>query len=117
MGLAYSQQTSRYYQRGEEAALGFYQALTEARIPFEMVHDQKLDDPLTRHLRVPILPNIACLSDAQCAQLSAFVHRGGALIATLETSLYDERGRRRPDFGLASLFGPVTKVADTAPAP
>ncbi|MBL8291460.1 MAG: beta-galactosidase trimerization domain-containing protein [Bryobacterales bacterium] len=105
VGLVYSQQTSRYYKRSEEAALGFYQALTEARIPFEMVHDQKLDDPLTRRLRVLILPNIACLSDAQCAQLSAFVHRGGALIATFETSLYDERGRRRPDFGLAPLFG------------
>ena len=52
-----------------------------------------------------ILPNIAALSDEQCRQLRAFVERGGGLVATYETSLYDERGGRRADFGLADLFG------------
>jgi hypothetical protein len=40
------------------------------------------------------LPNIAALSDAQCEQLRAFVAKGGSLVATHETSLYDEQGRR-----------------------
>ena len=52
-----------------------------------------------------ILPNIAALSDEQCRQLRAFVERGGSLVATYETSLYDEWGARRKDFGLADLFG------------
>ncbi len=55
--------------------------------------------------RTLILPNIAALSDEQCASLRAFVERGGGLVATYETSLYDEWGVQRKDFGLASLFG------------
>lgn len=70
-----------------------------------MVHDQLLDlDRISRY-RTLILPNIAALSNAQCRQLEAFVNNGGSLVATQETSLYDEWGVQRADFGLASLFG------------
>jgi hypothetical protein len=48
---------------------------------------------------------VAALSDAQCEQLGAFVSNGGSLIATYETSLYDEQGKRRNNFALADLFG------------
>jgi hypothetical protein len=89
----------------EEPGLGFYQALVEARIPFEMVHDQCLDEEHLAPFRTLILPNIAALSDAQCASLRAFVERGGGLVATYQTSLFDEWGVPRKDFGLASLFG------------
>jgi hypothetical protein len=111
VGLVYSQQTGTHYgfpdarAKVEDPILGFYQALVEARIPFEMVHDQLLDSDSLSQLRTLILPNIACLSDAQCEQISAFVRNGGGVVATLETSLYNETGTRRSDFGLASLFG------------
>ncbi len=84
---------------------GFYHALVEARIPFETVPDTQLDAAHVQQFKVLALPNIVNLSDAQCAQLKAFVERGGGLVATHETSLNDERGRRRSDFGLAGLFG------------
>jgi len=111
VGLVYSQQTARYYggeraqQKVEDHTLGYYQALVEARIPFEMVHDQLLDADHTSGLQVLIFPNIAALSDRQCGEIREFVARGGGLVATYETSLYDERGERRHDFGLADLFG------------
>jgi len=111
VGLVYSQQTAAYYgwpdaaARVEDPGLGFYQALIEARIPFEMVHDGLLDEEHLHPFRTLILPNIAALSDRQCEQIGAFVRNGGGVIATLETSLYDEGGKRRDDFGLAELFG------------
>ena len=44
VGLVYSQQTAWFCGAGvEDHALGWYQALVEARIPFEMVHDRLLD--------------------------------------------------------------------------
>jgi hypothetical protein len=111
VALVYSQQTAWFYggpqarAKVEDHILGWYHALVEARIPFEMVHDGLLDEAHTGRFRTLILPNVAALSDAQCEQLRAFVRRGGSLVATLETSLYDEWGERRSDFGLADLFG------------
>ena len=106
VALVYSQQTAWYYgAKVEDYALGWYQALVESRIPFEMVHDRLLDAELLAPYKTLILPNIAALSEAQCEQLRAFVNKGGNIVATHETSLYDEVGTRRKNFGLADLFG------------
>jgi len=111
VAIVYSQQSAAYYggdQAGakvENHSLGYYQALVEARIPFDMVHDLLLDIEKIERYRVLILPNIAALSDRQCAQLTEYVAKGGSIVATHETSLYDEWGVRRKDFGLAQLFG------------
>src|SRR5262245_40926351 len=49
VGLVYSQQTAIFYggdrarERVEDHTLGFYQALVDARVPFEMIHDRLLD--------------------------------------------------------------------------
>jgi hypothetical protein len=111
VGLVYSQQTAWFYggpraqQKVEDHSLGMYQALVEARIPFEMVHDHLLDPEHTGSFKLLILPNVAALSDLQCEQLRAFAGNGGSILATFETSLYDQWGVRRKDFGLADLFG------------
>src|SRR5207247_454896 len=49
--------------------------------------------------------NIGALSDAQCASIRRFVESGGGLIASGQTSRYDEWGDPRSDFALADLFG------------
>ena len=111
VGVVFSQQTAAFYggeragARVEDHLLGFYQALVEARVPFDMVHDHLLDPAQIGRYRTLILPNIAALSSEQCRQLTEYVQGGGNLIATYETSLYDEWGVRRADFGLAPLFG------------
>jgi hypothetical protein len=111
VGLVYSQQTAWYYGGAHAAAdvenysLGWYQALIESRVPFDMVHDRLLDAERLASYNTLILPNIAVLSDSQCDQLRAYVKAGGNLIATYETSLYDELGVPRKNFALADLFG------------
>jgi len=111
VGMVYSEQTDQKYggqpwqQKSNGHALGMYHALVEDRLPFEMVNDKLLDEELLKAFRLLILPNIAALSDMQCEQLKKFVEGGGSLVATFETSLYDEAGKRRANFGLTDLFG------------
>jgi hypothetical protein len=121
VGVLYSQQTARFYgafpgdeaaPSAEDAAMGLHQALVEARVPFDVVHEDLMDVSDLDRVRVLVLPNIAALSDAQCDRIRRFVRRGGGLVATFESTLYDEWGRRRPGFGLGDLFG----VRATGPA-
>src|SRR5258708_22226226 len=112
VGMVYSQQTAQFYagptevhRLVEDPSLGFYQALIEARIPFEMVHDRTLDAASIDRFKTLIPPNIAALSDTQCQQLRDYVRRVESIVATYETSLCDEQGNQRKDFGLADLFG------------
>lgn len=111
VAMVYSQQTATFYggervqQKVEEHTLGLYQALIESRTPFEMVHDRLMTPANVDRFKLLILPNIAALSSQQCEQLRQYVERGGSLLATFETSLYDEWGERRKEFGLSDLFG------------
>jgi hypothetical protein len=111
VGMLYSEQTDKRYggkpwqENSHDHANGMYHALVEGHIPFEMVNDQLLDAAHLQPYKLLILPNIAALSDAQCGQLRKFVEQGGSLVATFETSLYNEEGVQRNDFGLADVFG------------
>jgi hypothetical protein len=110
VAVVYSEQTRDFYGKDEAEAKvddhvkGMYQALVEARVPFEMVHDALLDPDHVDRFKLLVLPNIAALSDAQCRRLTEYVARGGSLLATFETSLYDETGAARKDFGLSDLL-------------
>lgn len=91
---------------GNEAALnGCYQALLEARVPFSLVDDRELDPSVIDGFKAIVFPNIASLSGSQCESIRGYVAKGGAIVATGETSLYDETGVERKNFGLADLFG------------
>lgn len=84
---------------------GMYHNLVEGHMPFEMIDVSLLDAEHLKPFKLLILPNVASLSDTQCGQIKAFVNAGGSLVASFESSLYDETGKKRQDFGLADLFG------------
>jgi len=111
VGLVYSEATEQNYgtqnwqKNFKDHSYGMYHALIEDRMPFEMVNDRLFDAENLSPFKLLILPNIAALSDSQCDQLRAFVKRGGSIVATYETSLYDETGKPRGNFALKDLFG------------
>ncbi len=119
VALMFSQQTVKKYALSEQERLvekpinGWYHALLESRIPFDMIDSHYIDAEHLNAYRAIILPNIAVLSDADCAALKRYVANGGAVLADYETSLYNENGERRTDFGLAELFGVHATGRDT----
>lgn len=92
-------------KEAEADDLGFYQALVEERLPFEMLSDQAATPAQLDRFKVVILANSACLSDTQCAMLEAYVARGGSVVAAHETSTRDENNRPRGILALGSLLG------------
>ena len=92
-------------RQAEADDLGFYQALVEAKLPFEFLSDQMMTPERLDAFKVVILANARCLSDAQCAMLEDYVARGGSVVAAFETSTRDENGKPRDGFGLERVFG------------
>jgi hypothetical protein len=89
----------------EAHELGLYHALIEARLPFDLLSDVTMSDAMLDSYKLIAVANAAFLSQDQCDRLERYVRRGGSLVTSFETSIYDEHGRRRDDFGLANLFG------------
>ena len=85
--------------------LGAYEMLNQSHLLVDMLLDEQLDQRRLSAYKVLFLSNSACLSKAQCDQIRRFVRDGGTVIATHETSLFDEWGQKRENFGLADIFG------------
>jgi Hypothetical glycosyl hydrolase 6/Beta-galactosidase trimerisation domain len=119
IAVLYPQRTIAFYRsgarsldwRGAERAQtadylqGLYYALLEGRIFFDFVHEDDLAAETLRPYRALLIPNAAYLSDEHCRRIREYAAGGGSLLATFETSRYNEWGDARPDFSLADLFG------------
>ena len=82
---------------------GFYEGLSRAQVPFDVIDEENFNN-LSRY-ELLFLPNASCLSPASVEMLKMFVRNGGNLVASFETSLYDEAGKKKKDFQLEELFG------------
>lgn len=110
VGVVWSQRNIDFYGRDQPEEVvaapywGVANALLAARLPFVPIHADDVPDNCDR-LRVIWLPNVGALSTEQCARLRSYAASGGSIIASGETSLYDEWGEQRDDFELADVFG------------
>jgi hypothetical protein len=110
IGVLWSQQNTDFYGRDESELMvelpwrGITQALIRARIPYIPVNPDDIEHEADQ-LSLLILPNLGVLTDEQIAVIRRFVEGGGGLIATGESSLFNEWGDRRSDYALGDLFG------------
>ncbi len=120
LGVLMGQNTQLFYQgpaaahsrdHMRETIHGIYETLLSGRFAFDFVHEDRLEPERLSKYRALLLPNVAMLSDRQCQQIRDYVHSGGSIMASFETSLYDEDLKPRVDPGLADLFG-ISKAGD-----
>lgn len=84
---------------------GFYDGLLRAQCPFDVIDNVNLDNGVDSRYDLLVMPNIACLSSKSARNVKNFVARGGNLILSFETSLYNARGKKLNNFQLADVMG------------
>jgi hypothetical protein len=111
VALVFSRHTQDNYGRDDpygrytSAVRGYYCALMEAHIPFDVLSDKFLQTTQLARYRVLVLPNTACLSDAAIAAITAFVAQGGTVVGTYQAGRFNESGQEREPAPLAAMLG------------
>ncbi|MGN7783694.1 hypothetical protein ACTJIJ_04180 [Niabella sp. 22666] len=80
----------------------FEQSLIQGKVPFDVIFDEQLKN-LDRY-KVLVLANQECLTEEQQELVRSFVRKGGGLVITEHTSLYNSWHQRKENFGLADLI-------------
>jgi hypothetical protein len=112
IGIYYSQPTRLSYRKKAEEDYrfgteirGVETVLMENHIPHDFILDDQLSKERLLKYKLVILPNVRCMSEKEITLLKEYVRNGGNLLATYITSLYDEKGKERQEYGLAEIFG------------
>ena len=113
----YGQAPGLVEERYLAAVLGVFRAAVEEHLPLAVINDWNLNDQDLAPYRVLILPNAACLDEAQAAAVDRFVRRGGGLLASLDVSLFNEFGDPLPNFALAHVLGVRYQGVPAEPTP
>ena len=92
---------SAHWLRMTAGAEAVHEALIAQHVQYDIV---RLDSDISKY-RAVVLAEQTALSDAEAEMLRGYVRSGGTLIAAGNSSLFTERGKRRPDFALADVFG------------
>ena len=123
-GIAVGSQTVDWYEGKkfvgkayENHYHGAYQFIKDCGLDAEPFLDYSITPERLARYKFVILPNTACLSDAQCAAITTYVKTGGWVFASAQTSVADEFGRTRKNFGLAELFGVSFESPDPVEIP
>jgi hypothetical protein len=130
LAVLFPQSTIAFYRSGDrpgswrgaertqatEYLQGLYYALLEGRFLFDFVHEKDLGPATMGKYRALLIPNAAHLADEACRLVRDYAAAGGSVLATFETSRYDEWGDARPEPALADLFAATPTGEVVGPA-
>jgi hypothetical protein len=111
VALVFSRHTQDNYGAGEPHARyldfirGWYCALMEAHIPFDVISDKVLTAERMQRYKTLVLSNLACVSDPVAASIEAFTAAGGGVVASFDAGTRTLDGTQRTSPAFDSLFG------------
>ena len=109
--LVYSRHTQDNYGRANAHARyldfirGWYRALMEAHIPFDVISDKLVTAERLQGYRTVVLSNLACVSDATAAAIEAFAEQGGGVVAGFDAGMFDLEGNARANPAFEKVLG------------
>jgi hypothetical protein len=101
----YGRSSGQVEERYLAAVFGAFRTAVEEHLCVNLINDWNLTSTDLERYKVLILPNTACLDDAAVTAIDRFVRNGGGLVASLDTSLFNEFGDPRKNFALADTLG------------
>ncbi|QEL19616.1 alpha-amylase family protein [Limnoglobus roseus] len=101
----YGREAGRVEERYLAGVFGTFRATLEEHLPTTVINDWNLTADELKKYAVLILPNAASLDDKQVKVIDEYVRGGGGVVASVDTSLFDEYGDPRAKFALGELLG------------
>ena len=101
----------------ETELFGTAQELEAAHYPYEFVCERLLTEKGLAKYRNLVLGSSNCLSDQQIAEILRFAERGGTVVLSERTGLYNEIGDIRSNWPFARVLGQAVlpKAAEASP--
>ncbi len=110
--IVYSEAVKTCYRRDnpQKSVLphleGAFETFQRLHVPVEFIlAELDLNLETLKKFKVVVLPNTAILAKPQAEAIRQYVKEGGSILATYETSLYDDVGDQKADFDLADVLG------------
>src|SRR4051794_15353577 len=84
---------------------GWYCALLEAHIPFDVISDKVITAERLQRYRAVVISNLACISDVAADALQAFAASGGGIVAGFDAGLFTPDGTQRGESAFSGMLG------------
>lgn len=88
-----------------DALIGFVDILTRSHVQYDIVDQDGIFDRRIFNYDLLIFPTYACISEKEAGIIKEFVEKGGNILSTFDTGLYDELGNKRKSGILDDVFG------------
>jgi len=107
IGVFYSKPSGEHIGDSEFSGSmrGVQRLMAENHYQYGFISDKMLTPKNLDKFKVLLMPNVTVLSNDQLVIIKEWVKKGGKLISTYQTSLFNEQWVQRSDFGLSEVFG------------